>query len=330
MPTMAAVAAAAGVSQQTVSRVLNHHPSVSETTRHTVREAIIALGYQPNPAARALVTGSSQTIGVLVSTTTLSGPSGAMLAIEQTARAGGYWVSLASLQAGTAAEVASVVAHFILQGVDGIVAVAQTQVAAEATLQAVGSMPTVLVTSGAVPDTVSTADIDQAAGVHQLMTILRGLGHTHIAHITGPAGDVHAEVRAAAWRDSLPPDTPATSLAGDWSAGSGYRAAMSLLALDQPPTAVFAGNDRMAFGVLRALNERGRRVPADMSVVGFDDIEGSDCSIPPLTTIRQDHDALGRAAMDLLLDAMSGCPPRAVKIPGQLLVRASTAAPPPT
>jgi len=324
---MAAVAAVAGVSQQTVSRVLNHHPSVSAATTRKVLAAVDKLGYRPNLAARALATGNSQTIGLLVSTTTLSGPSGAMLAIEQTARAGGYWVSMASLQIGTAAEVADVISHFTRQGVDGVIAIAQTQVAVDATLLAVKSMPTVLVTSGVVPDGHSSVDIDQAAGVVQLMTILRGLGHSRIAHISGPPRDLHAETRAAAWRDSLPPGADAPLVDGDWSSGSGYRGAMTLLAGAEPPTAIFASNDRMAFGALRALNERGLRVPAEMSVVGFDDIEGSDCSIPPLTTIRQDHDVLGVAAMDLLLEAMDGQPARSVNIPGQLIVRASTGVP---
>jgi len=326
-PTMAAVAAAAGVSQQTVSRVLNNHPSVSPKTSKNVHDAIAALGYRPNLAARALATGNTQTIGVLVSSTTLSGPSGALLGIERTARADGYWVSMAGLQYGTASEVADVVSHFIRQGVDGIIAVAQTHIAVDATIEAVGTMPTVLVTSGRVPNGCRTVDTDQAGGVGQLMTILRGLGHTRIAHISGPTGDIHAEVRAEAWRQALPEGVEPISFEGDWSSGAGYRGAMTLLASGQAPTAIFASNDRMAFGALRALYERGIKVPHDMSVVGFDDIEGSDCSIPPLTTFNQDHAALGNVAVELLLEAMEGTPARSVKIPGQLIVRASTAVP---
>jgi len=323
---MADVALLAGVSHQTVSRVLNDHPSVSPATREKVLGAITALGYRRNLAARTLATGNSRILGVLVSSTTLSGPSGALLAIEQTARVNGYWVSMASLQNGDAEEVREVISHFIDQGVDGIIAVTQTQQAVDATLQACGGMPTVLVTSGLVPDDCSTVDIDQAGGARQAMTLLRGLGHTRIAHVAGPPGDLHAEVRAEAWKDSLSPGIGDSGLCmvGDWSSGSGYRAAMSLLAMDDPPTAVFSSNDRMAFGVLRALNDREMKVPLQMSVVGFDDIEGSDCSIPPLTTVRQDHQSLGRAAMELLLEAMQGLPARSEKIPAQLIVRSST------
>jgi DNA-binding LacI/PurR family transcriptional regulator len=113
---------------------------------------------------------------------------------------------------------------------------------------------------------------------------------------------------------------------GDWSSGSGYQAAMTLLATKHPPTAIFAANDHMAFGALRAANERGLGVPSDVSIIGFDDIEGSDCTIPPLTTVSQDHGALGRAAMEVLLEAIDDRPARSVKIPGRLVVRASTGA----
>ena len=325
---MAEVAAVAGVSQQTVSRVLNNHPSVSAKTKLKVRAAIEAMQYRPNLAARALVTGNTHTIGVLVSSTTLSGPSGALLGIEQMARARGYWVSMAGLQSAQPPEVADVVSHFFDQGVDGIIAIAQTQMAVDATIKACAGIPTVLVTSGPVTGEHHALDIDQTDGVRQAMTLLRGLGHKRIAHISGPADDLHAVARANAWREFLPKGQSPELLhvRGDWSARSGYSATMSLLTSDQPPTAIFAGNDRMAFGVLRALNECGFKVPQHMSVVGFDDIEGSDCSIPPLTTIRQNHSALGVAAMELLLEAIDGQPPRRLNIPTQLVVRASTGA----
>ncbi|MCL2316463.1 MAG: LacI family transcriptional regulator, partial [Actinomycetia bacterium] len=325
-PTMADVAAAAGVSHQTVSRVLNNHPSVSSQTRRKVRDAIAGLGYRRNFAARALATGSSHILGVLVSNTTLSGPSGALLGIEQMARAHGYWVAMVGLRDRDADEVAEAIAHFASIRTDGIIAIAQSQAVVEATLAGRGTMPTVLVTSGAVPAPCPTVDVDQADGIRQLMTILRGLGHRRIAHIGGPIDDLHAAVRATAWRDCLPAGEPADELFvhGDWSSASGYRATMHLLGQPSVPTAICAANDRMAFGALRALTERGLSIPRDASVVGFDDIEGSDCSIPPLTTVRQNHDALGSAAMELLLEAMAGEPPRSCRVPAELVVRSST------
>ena len=325
---MADVATAAGVSHQTVSRVLNNHPAVSAQTRRKVHEAIAGLGYRRNLAARTLATGNSRIIGVLVSNTALEGPSGALLAIEQTARSRGYWMSMAGLQSNSPAEVTEAISHFVDLGMDGIIVIAQTQEAVEAAVAGCTGVPTVLVTSGRVPPHLPTVDVAQADGARQIMTILRGLGHERIAHIAGPSGDLHGDVRRAAWRDHLPAGQPAGRLCvvGDWSSGSGYRAAMELLADGVAPTAIFAGNDRMAFGVLRALHERGRRVPEDVSVAGFDDIAPADCSIPPLTTIRQNHDALGQAAMGLMLAAIAGEPPRALLVPAELVVRASTGA----
>jgi DNA-binding LacI/PurR family transcriptional regulator len=302
---------------------------VSAKTRHKVRETIATLGYRRNLAARTLATGNSRIIGVMVTSTHLSGPSGSLLAIEQTARAQGYWVSMAGIQGGEPDEVLEVISHFIDQGVDGIIAVVQTQTAVDATIKASGGMPTVLVTSGVVPDNLPSVDIDQYTGAKQAMTILKGLGHTNIAHVSGPCDDLHSELRAAAWRSSLPPSVSNQGIIfeGDWNSWSGYCCTMSLLALEELPTAIFAGNDHMAFGVLRALNERGMKVPQDISVVGFDDIGGADCSIPPLTTIHQDHHALGQAAMELVLEAIDGRPARSVKIPTQLIVRSSTGVP---
>ena len=320
----------AGVSTQTVSRVLNGQPFVSKDTLQRVNEAISTLGYRRNLTARALVTGSSLVIGTLVTKPTMAGPSGATLAIEQMARARGYWMSLAGLQSNDPDENYKVISHFVDQGVAGIIAVAQTQVCVDTTLEAAKDMPLVLVTSGVVPAGHSTVDIDQAGSVAQLMAMLRGLGHQRIAHISGPAGDLHGDVRLEAWRQALPAGQSPTELLvkGDWSSTTGYAAALSLLALDEPPTAIFCGNDEMALGVLRALYEHGYKVPDDMSVVGFDNITGTDCSIPPLTTIRQNHDALGFAAMELMLDALDQAPARGVTIPGELIVRASTAPPP--
>jgi len=329
-PTILDVAAMAGVSHQTVSRVLNGQAYVSEETLRKVNEAIAILGYRRNLTARALVTGNTRIIGTLVTYASMTGPSGALLAIERTARSRGYWLSMVGLQSNDPDEVVEVISHFKVQGVDGIIAVAQTQVCVDTTLEASAGMPLVLVTSGAVAAGHPTVDIDQYGAAERLVMMLRDLGHTRIAHISGPTGDLHGDVRVAAWRDTLPAGQSPEELQveGDWSSASGYTAAASLLALDTPPTAIFAGNDQMAIGALRTLHERDIKVPDEISVVGFDNIVGADYSIPPLTTIRQNHDALGFAAMELLLDAIDRKPARNVKIPGELIDRASTAPPP--
>ncbi|MDR2895036.1 MAG: LacI family transcriptional regulator [Propionibacteriaceae bacterium] len=328
-PTIADVAREAGVSLQTVSRVVNQHPSVAQATRTRVNQVIDHLGYQRNPAARALVTGRSQTIGVMVSSTTLSGPSGVLLAIEPHARAAHYWLSVAGLAHHDAELVGPILQHFRQQGVDGIIVVAQTQAVLDAVMAQGPNLPLVFVSSGQVGGQFSRIDIDQRAGARMVMTMLHGLGHDRIAHIRGPVGDLHADARALGWAESLlgkanqvPHGHPLLAL-GDWSAMSGYQATLALLSRPERPSAIFAANDRMAIGALRALHDRGLSVPADMSVIGFDDIEGVDCAIPPLTTIPQDQSALGAKAMDLLNAAMAGLAPVDAWLEPNLLVRAS-------
>lgn len=326
---MADVAAMAGVSHQTVWRVLNNKPFVSELARARVNQAIATLDYHRNPAARALVTGSSHVVGVLVSNATMAGPSGATLAITEMARERGYWITLVGLRSNQPSDIRAAISHFIDQSVDGIIAVAQTQLCVDTTLEASHGMATVLVTSGVVPPDQPTVDIDQADGANQLMALLRDWGHTRIAHISGPPGDLHGEVRLTAWRSTLPAGQSPDELLveGDWSSVSGYRAAQKLLQLSEPPTAIFSSNDQMAFGALLALHEHGIEVPRDMSIVGFDNIDGSDCTIPPLTTINQNHDVLGGVAMEALLGVIDHRPPSHYLVPAELIVRGSVSYP---
>jgi DNA-binding LacI/PurR family transcriptional regulator len=326
-PTIAHVAATAGVSHQTVSRVLNDHPSVSPQTRQRVRDAIDALGYRPNMAARALATGSSQLIGVMSSSDMPTGRKSPLFALERAAQAAGYWVIAASVPDNDPERASSVIHHFQDHGVISTIALARTEMSLQATLEALGDSRTaVLVTPEAVRSGHFSADLDQANGARSLMRLLRGLGHRRIAHIRGPVGSLHADHRTAVWARELPAGQTADELCvtGDWSAESGYCATMQLLSLDELPTAIFAANDVMAIGALRALHERGLVVPQDISVVGYDNLNGSDCLIPPLTTVSQDMDALGAAAFALAREAILGMPPRSVTIPTQLIVRAST------
>jgi len=328
-PTMADVATAAGVSHQTVSRVLNNPASVPPRTRDRVQDAVARLGYHRNMTARALATGNTHTIGVLITSATFAGPSGTLMGIEKTARAAGYWVSMAGLDSDNPREAQDAFSHFINQGVTGIIAIIQTQSALDATLDASLPMPVAFVTSGFVPDSQPCVDFDQADAVRQVMSILRGLGHTQVAHISGPLDDLHAAIRKTVWQESLVKglDNQAMCQIGDWSAASGYRATLDLLAANQMLTAIFAGNDQMALGALRALGDAGLDVPRDMSIVGFDDSVGSDNSIPPLTTIRQNRHALGQVAVELLLAAIEGQPAQHLRIPAELVLRASTGAP---
>jgi len=325
---MSDVAAAAGVSHQTVSRVLNGHPSVRPETRARVLDAVETLGYRRNLAARALVTRRSNTIGMVVVDTRLSGPSGALVGIETAARRRGYWVSVAgasSLGEG----IGDAVSHFIDQGVDGIVVVAPSQTALDSAMTMAAGVPAVYVTTGVVPDGVITADIDQAMGIRQLVRLLIGFGHRRIGLAAGPVAHLHAQAREQAWREALAEAglEPGPRVQADWGAASGYEAALAFLALPDPPTAVLGANDLVAIGLLRGFREAGVDVPGQMSVTGFDDIAGTDHTIPPLTTAKQDFTALGARCVDLLIATIQGRPAESELIPTRLIVRASTAPP---
>ncbi len=326
------VARAAGVSHQTVSRVLNDHPSVRPETRERVRAAIIRLGYRRNPIARALVTRQTHTIGVLAPASNLFGPASLVIAVEQAARQHGWYVSLASLSDFDPPSVATAIDHFLGQQVDGLVVVAPVFSAVEACSTAALGIPTVMVATDADPaDGFDVVAIDQEAGARLAVRHLLQLGHRGVAHLAGPADWLDAVARLRGWRVELAEaglPVP-TALVGDWSPESGYRAGQQLLADGDLPTAVFAANDLMAIGLVRALVEAGVSVPGQVSVVGFDDIDATGFVLPPLTTVRQDLVTLGRLGVERLLARIKGAEPSdPVRQPPELVVRASTAPPP--
>ena len=326
------VARAAGVSHQTVSRVLNDHPSVRPETRERVRAAIIRLGYRRNPIARALVTRRTHTIGVLAPASNLFGPASLVIAVEQAARQHGWYVSLASLSDFDPPSVATAIDHFLGQQVDGLVVVAPVSSAVEACSTAALGIPTVMVATDADPaDGFDVVAIDQEAGARLAVRHLLQLGHRGVAHLAGPADWLDAAARLRGWRVELAEAGLAvpTALVGDWSPESGYRVGQQLLADGDLPTAVFAANDLMAIGLVRALVEAGVSVPGQVSVVGFDDIDATGFVLPPLTTVRQDLVTLGRLGVERLLARIMGAEPSdPVRQPPELVVRASTAPPP--
>lgn len=289
------VAALAGVSRQTVSRVLNDHPDVAPETQLRVQAAMAELGYRMNNAARALGTRRSRTLGVLASDALQYGPSRSIAALEASARAAGYWVSAAFADAGDAAAVVAAVDHLIAQGVEGIVVVAPHARTLEA-LDAL-SIGVPVVTLHSAGRGAHGLSVDQAAGARMAVAALADAGHTRIVHLAGPADWLEAESRAEGFAAELAarglPAGPV--IAGDWSAGSGYAAVAAVRAAGA--TAVFAANDQMALGLLGGLHEAGLAVPADISVVGFDDIPDAAYYWPKLTTVRQDFDELARRAV---------------------------------
>jgi DNA-binding LacI/PurR family transcriptional regulator len=325
-PVMVDVARRAGVSHQTVSRVLNNHPSVRPQTRAGVLAAIRDLGYWPNAAARTLVTGRTNALGVISFDTTLYGPASMLYGIERAARPD-YSVAIASLQAFDRRSLLDAVERLLHQGVEGIIVIAPVMTAVAALGGLAPDIP--LVAAGCLADVaLSSVAIDNRAGGAVATQHLLELGHETVYHVAGPKTWLDAQQRIAGWREALAEaGAPEPELLrGDWSARSGYQAGHQLAA-SSDVTAVLCGNDSMALGVLRALAERGRRVPDDVSVVGFDDIAEAAYFLPPLTTVRQDFGELGRRAVHLLMDQIAAGPSdeAPLPIPPDLVVRGSTA-----
>lgn len=328
-PAMTDVARLAGVSHQTVSRVLNGHPNVREQTRLRVRAAIEELGYRPNRAARALVTGRSQLIGVVAQNSTLFGPSSLLAAFELAAAAQGFTVSVRRVRVLDRPSIAAAVDHHRDQRAAGIVVIAPTASAAEALAEVPAGVPLVTVDGDPERD-AALVTVDQEAGAYAATRHLLDAGHETVWHVSGPADWFDAAGRLRGWQRALeeagaeiPPVSPA-----DWSAAAGYRAGQ-MLARMPDATAVFAANDHLALGILRAMSERGRPVPGEVSVVGFDDVPEAGYLIPPLTTVRPDFDAVAAETLALLLSQVSGeggGPTRRIITP-RLVERRSVAAP---
>jgi len=323
---MTDVAKLAGVSHQTVSRVLHDSPHVRRGTRDRVLAAIRQLDYRPNPVAQALVTGRSRSLGVVSFDTTLYGPASTLLGIEEAAHDRGYAVSIASLRSLNRASVVGAVQRLRDQGVDGVVVIAPQRAAVDALLHLPPEIPVVAVEAGP-DDSVPVVAVDQLAGAAAATRHLLELGHRNIWHIAGPEDWLEAEQRIEGWRSSLraagvgePP-----LYRGDWSARSGYDLGEHLLG-ERSMTAVFVANDQMALGLLRRLHEAGRATPGEVSVVGFDDIPEAAYFTPPLTTVRQDFAEVGRSCLHLLLaqiDRRERSWSRVVVAP-ELVVRGST------
>lgn len=319
-PGMVDVARLAGVSHQTVSRVLNNSPAVHPETRRKVEHAIATLGYRRNLAARTLASRRSGAIGVIALETTLHGPASTLHGIERAAREAGFFVTITSCGADQHS-VDEAFGRLAEQSVEGIVMIAP--LAAHATPVA-PDVPVVL-TQAAPSNTVATVGVDQYRGAQLVTSHLLASGAATVWHVAGPAGWVESEQRVAGWHDALTaagahlPDP----LRGDWSPASGYRVGREL-AWRSDVEAVFVANDHMALGLLRALDEAGRRVPDDVVVAGFDDIPEAAFFAPPLTTVRQDFLAVGRRAIELLVGRLDGQPGTHAVVDPSLVVRASS------
>lgn len=326
---MSDVAKLAGVSHQTVSRVLNDHPNVKATTRQKVQEAIAELGYRRNEAARTLVTRRTGAIGLVTEDTPLFGPTMTLIAIENAARSRGTYVSVATVTRWEVASVQATLEHFMDQGVDGVVVIASHDEAVRAVKDYGRRLPVVMVGPNQVNGDIHTVAVDQHAGAVLATGHLLDLGHQDVLHVSGPSMWLDARARERGWLDAMLQAglTPKDPVPGDWTASAGFRIGRALLGerdVRPLPTAVFAANDQLALGLLHAFADAGVSVPREVSVVGFDDVEGSEHFFPPLTTVTPDWAALGARCLERMTAAMDHRPAEGALVGARLTVRSSS------
>jgi len=325
------VAQVAGLSLQTVSRVANGEPNVNEATRAHVLGVMRELGYRPNLAARAMRRGSYKTIGIVYQGLHAVGTRRTVEAVSEYAALGGYATTLMPIAAATGLATSGAFTRIEEMAVDVIVSILTTQLEFDTPIRVPPGMHAILIGPQSNPD-VSAMDSDQIGGSTAAVRHLLEAGHRTVHHITGATGSFFAARRAETWERILRDEGRQVPepMQGDWSAHSGYLAVRRMLEQTDPadyPTAIFSANDQMALGAYRALGEAGLRIPDDVSIVGFDDIEEAIDFSPPLTTIAQDWDLLGKEVLRVASESLAGAPPQAVLLPTRLIVRASVAPP---
>ncbi len=323
------VARLAKVSHQTVSRVLNNNPSIRPETKTRVLKAMESLGYRPSLAARALASSRSKMLGILSSDTDFTGPAAMVHHIEAAARAQGYFVVTVGIDANDEESVQSGIDHLMKLGIEGLALVTPQLRAVEIARAAVSGIPVVTLDSMYRMDELAVS-VDNFAGGAAATQHLIDLGHRNIVHISGPQGWFESTTRAAGYTATmLNANLTPQVIDGDWQIDTGYRIGKKLDIESKGVTALFVANDRMAFGLLHAMRERDIEVPKRLSIVGFDDLEESTYSSPPLTTLRQDFKELGNRAMNLLLSEISGTSTKKLdRLIPELIRRGSTAAVP--
>lgn len=327
-PNIRQVASRAGVSPMTVSRVLNGSPRVLAETRERVLAVVDELNYRPNSAARALATQRTRRIGVLMDSGAEYGPTSTLIAIELAAREAGYSVTSVSIRDEAHLSPKDSVAHLADQGVEALCVVGPRSSSVSA-IRKINVRVPVLVVKPESDAAFLTVSVDQQLGTQLAVDHLASIGHNDILHVAGPLDwlDARSRERAFHARTQAWGMRERPIVVGDWSSDFGYDFACGLTTMPEY-TAIFVANDEMALGIIHGLRENGIRVPEDMSVVGFDDLPMSRHFDPPLTTVRQDFQAVGRKAMEVLQAAIEGRQiPQRVKIPVELVTRASSCPP---
>ena len=335
--TITQVARAAGVSTQTVSRVINERPDVAPETRLRVQNVIEQLDYRPNVLARSLIHRRSHTIGVVAMSSGFYGPSTTLVGIEKMTRHLGYSLLLDFMHHPESDDVDRIINRLLSHQVDGILwavpEVGQNRQWLQDQLHVL-PVPVLFLTMEARPG-LSVIAVDNYAGGRLATTHLLEQGYRRIGHIAGPLDWWEARQRKAGWEETLAAagisEADRHWDAGDWSSASGSEAIRRLLEQHPDMEAVFAGNDQMALGVLQIACQKGIRVPHDLAVVGFDGLPEAAHYWPPLTTVDQGQEELGSMAVQTLVEIVKAQrqdnPPRptAIQLQPRLVVRNSSA-----
>lgn len=325
--TIRDVARLAGVSHQTVSRVINDLPGISAATRDRVRMSMTQLNYRPSRTATALARRRTNTVGIICTDGGRFGAPKALRTIERAARDAGYFVSTVNLTSIDATSMKEALNHLDKQQVEGLVVIAPQASMIDYVFATAPVVPVVVVeASGRATD--HSVAIDNRLGAALATAHLISLGHERIAHVSGPTDWFDAQARIAGWRTTLQEAglPPGRLVAGDWSPVSGSNAAGEVLASDA--TAVFCANDAMALGLIHMAKRLGRSIPSDLSVVGFDDLPEAAFFDPPLSTVTPDYSEVGRRCMQTLLSLMAGgSPPQMPFVEPVFTTRDSCAAP---
>lgn len=329
------VAALAKVSVPTVSRYMNSREKVSLEKREKIANAITLLGYRPNPIARALVKDQTRSVAVLTTNTTLFGQSQTIEGIEMKSRLAGYSLTITVMADGTAKAAEASVQSCLDQNPAGVILLNFDSISHQAFRYLPKELPSVLIAGDREEETAQISLAERRSG-YELTKYLLSLGHDFVTHVAIPGGG-GGYSRLAGWREAneeLGSPAPAP-IEATWDPESGREIGRQL-GKDPLVTAVFGGNDELAMGIIRGLNDVGKRVPEDVSVVGFDDHPISKVWNPALTTVRQNFREVGNKSFDLLkmqIDDLAQGRGRTenwsryVEIPGELVVRESTAAP---
>jgi LacI family transcriptional regulator len=298
--TLRDVADLAGVSYQTVWRVVKDRPHVAEETRRRVLEAVRELDYRPHRPAQMMTTGRSHILQLIFFEGGYDEP---LLSLLHWAQEYGYILIVTVLSDTSSSDSVRSALRETAQMIDGLLIVMPcAHLSYEELSELCQERPFVAVNTR-LGSKMPSVVFDQWNGARQVVEYLVELGHTEIAEISGPLETAIGSIRHSSWRRCLELSNLDTglSVAGDFEVCSGYTGAKQLLAKSRSFTGLVVGNDRMALGAIRALREAGLRVPEDVSVVGFDDIPEAAYFDPPLTTVRQDFDILGRESIEYLV-----------------------------